>query len=81
MVGSARGRGVAAQALRVVAVWALGDLHIPRLQLFVEPWNAASRRTAERVGFRREGLLRGWQQLGEERRDMIMYSMLDVDLS
>jgi RimJ/RimL family protein N-acetyltransferase len=80
LAGSARGQGIAAEALRAVAYWALGDLRIPRLELYVEPWNAASQRTAERVGFQREGLLRGWQQVGEERRDMIMYSMLGVDL-
>jgi len=81
LAGSARGQGVAAEALRAVVRWALGDLRIPRLQLCVEPWNVASVRTAERAGFRREGLLRSWQQVGEERRDMIMYSMLGVELS
>jgi hypothetical protein len=40
----------------------------------------ASVRTAERVGFRREGLLRGWQQVGDERRDMLMYSTVNIDL-
>ncbi|MFE4821595.1 GNAT family N-acetyltransferase [Streptomyces sp. NPDC056704] len=81
LAGSARGQGIAAEALRVVVRWALSDLRIPRLQLHVEPWNVATQRTAERVGFQREGLLRSWQQVGEERRDMIMYSMLGVDLS
>jgi [ribosomal protein S5]-alanine N-acetyltransferase len=81
VVRSARGQGVAAEALRAVAAWAFGDLQVPRLQLCVEPWNAASKRTAERVGFRREGLLRSWQQVSDERRDMIMFSMLGVDLS
>ncbi|WP_441249869.1 GNAT family N-acetyltransferase [Kitasatospora sp. McL0602] len=81
VAGSARGQGVAAEALRAVVAWALDDLRIPRLQLYVEPWNVASRRTAERVGFQPEGLLRGWQRVGEGRRDMIMYSMLGVDLS
>ncbi|MFG2125953.1 GNAT family N-acetyltransferase [Streptomyces sp. NPDC048710] len=81
LAGAARGQGVAAQALSAVVRWAFGDLQIPRLQLYVEPWNTASVRTAERVGFQREGLLRSWQQVGEERRDMFMYSMLGVDLS
>jgi [ribosomal protein S5]-alanine N-acetyltransferase len=81
VAGSARGQGVAADALRVVASWALGDLRIPRLQLYVEPWNVASQRTAERVGFQQEGLLRSWQQVGSERRDMIGYSMIVDDLS
>jgi RimJ/RimL family protein N-acetyltransferase len=77
LAGSARGQGVAAKALRTVADWALGELRIPRLQLYVETWNTGSQRTAERVGFQREGLLRSWMQVGEERRDMIMYSMVD----
>ncbi|WP_338676727.1 GNAT family protein [Streptomyces sp. SCSIO 30461] len=68
VVGSARGQGVAAEALRAVAAWALGDLQIPRLQLYVEPWNAASQRTAERVGFRREGLLRSCRSVQRRRR-------------
>ncbi|MBL0887784.1 GNAT family N-acetyltransferase [Myceligenerans indicum] len=77
---SGRGHGAATESLRVVARWAVEDLHIPRLQLCVEPWNVASQRTAERAGFQREGLLRGWQQVGAERRDMLLYAMLDVDL-
>ncbi|MFD8421082.1 GNAT family N-acetyltransferase [Streptomyces sp. NPDC059466] len=76
---SARGQGAAAAALRAVTVWALQDQRIARLELHVEPWNTASIRTAERVGFRREGLLRSWQQVGEERRDMFMYAMVDGD--
>ncbi|SOD63056.1 Protein N-acetyltransferase, RimJ/RimL family [Streptomyces zhaozhouensis] len=76
IVKSARGRGAAGSALVAVARWALLDLRIPRLELYVEPWNTASVRTAERSGFRREGLLRGWQQVGAERRDMFIYSLL-----
>ncbi|MGW1769039.1 GNAT family N-acetyltransferase [Streptomyces sp. NPDC002073] len=76
VAGSARGHGAASAALRAVSTWALADLRIPRLQLFVEPWNTASCRTAEDAGFVREGLLRSWQQVGDERRDMFVYSML-----
>jgi len=76
---SARGRGAAAHALRAVAAWALGDLRIPRLELFAEPWNIASIVTAERCGFRREGLLRAWQTVGTERRDMFVYSRVPGD--
>ncbi|MDT0490549.1 GNAT family N-acetyltransferase [Streptomyces sp. NPDC012600] len=79
MVASGRGLGVARAALRTVTGWALRDLGIPRLQLFVEPWNAASARIAEDVGYRREGLLRGWQQVGDERRDMAVYALLNSD--
>lgn len=76
IVESARGRGAAGAALGAVTAWVLRDLRIPRLELCVEPWNTASVRAAERVGFQREGLLRSWQQVGNERRDMLLYSLL-----
>ncbi|MEU7825386.1 GNAT family protein [Catellatospora sp. NPDC049133] len=76
---SARGRGAAGHALAAVAHWALADLAIPRVHLHVEPWNTASIRTAERAGFRREGLLRSWMELGGERRDMLLYARLAAD--
>jgi [ribosomal protein S5]-alanine N-acetyltransferase len=64
VTASARGRGAAAHALAALARWALGELRIPRLDLYAEPWNRASIRTAEKAGFRREGLLRSWQTAG-----------------
>ncbi len=56
---------------------ACDDVH--RLELYVEPWNDGSWRAAERVGYRREGLLRSWQSVGHQRRDMYMYSLLPSD--
>ena len=47
----------------------------------VEPWNEGSWRAAERAGFVREGLLRSWQRVGDERRDMYMYGFLPGDLA
>ncbi|MEU1124567.1 GNAT family protein [Streptomyces sp. NPDC005899] len=76
MAGPARRQGVAGAALRTVTTWALHELRIPRLQLLVEPWNTASARTAESAGYVPEGLLRGWQRVGDTRRDMIMYARL-----
>ncbi|MFI6494854.1 GNAT family N-acetyltransferase [Streptomyces sp. NPDC050564] len=77
---SARGQGAAVAAVDAVVGWALRDLRIPRLELWVEPGNTASVRTAERAAFQREELLRGWQQVGDERRDMFMYSLLNDEL-
>ncbi|MFD5983298.1 GNAT family N-acetyltransferase [Streptomyces cyaneofuscatus] len=79
MVPSGRGQGVTRAALRTVTGWALRDLGVPRLQLFIEPWNTASARIAVDVGYRHEGLLRGWQQVGDERRDMAVYGLLNSD--
>lgn len=77
----ARGHGAAASALTAVTTWALHTLRIPRLELHVEPWNTPSLRTAEHAGFHREGLLRGWQQVGGERRDMYVYGLLGPDVA
>jgi len=68
----ARGRGVAAAALTALTAfaWTLPDLH--RVALHVEPWNAASLRTAERAGYAREGLLHSHTEIGGRRRDMVL---------
>lgn len=79
VAASARGRRAAAFAVLTMARWAHHDLGIPRLQLCVEPWNTPSIRAAERAGFRREGLLRSWQRVGDERKDMYMYARLLTD--
>ena len=79
VVSSARGRRAAACGVRALTRWAHQDLRIPRLELHVEPWNTASIRTAEKAGFQREGLLRGWQEVGGERKDMYMYARLAGD--
>jgi ribosomal-protein-alanine N-acetyltransferase len=71
-----RRRGFAFAALRTVREWAWTLDGAERLELNIEPWNEGSWRTAERAGFRREGLMRAWQRVGLERRDMYMYSLL-----
>jgi [ribosomal protein S5]-alanine N-acetyltransferase len=50
IVRSARGRGLAAEALNVLSDWAFETIDVYRLSLFIEPWNTASTRTAERSG-------------------------------
>lgn len=76
-----RCRGYARAALAAVSGWGLSLDGVHRLELYVEPWNQGSWRAAERVGYRREGLLRSWQQVGSQRRDMYMYSLLPQDLA
>lgn len=73
---TARRRGHAAEALTIAAGWAwsLPDLH--RLELHVEPDNLGSLRVSERAGFEHEGLLRSWLPIGDERRDVLVLSLL-----
>jgi RimJ/RimL family protein N-acetyltransferase len=73
---SARRAGAAGAALRAVTAWGLGELVIARLELYAEPWNTGSRRTALSAGYACEGLLRDWQRVGGELRDMLMFSAL-----
>lgn len=75
-----RHHGYATAALDAISRWGLSLDGIHRVELYVEPWNEGSWRAAERVGYVREGLLRSWQQVGPERRDMYMYSLLPRDL-
>ncbi len=76
----ARRRGVASSALRALTIfgWTLPELF--RIELYVEPWNTGSIRTAEAVGYVREGLLRSHQPIGGRRVDMLLYSALRPDL-
>jgi len=67
---SARGKGLAREALRLVSDWAFAELPLARLSLFIEEWNVASIRTATAAGFQREALLRNWELIDGEPRDM-----------
>jgi ribosomal-protein-alanine N-acetyltransferase len=80
MKRSARGRGACSSALRLLSRWAAGEHGLARLQLVVQPENAASIRVAEKAGFRREGLLRSYIEIKGRRRDVYMYALLAEDL-
>lgn len=73
---AARGRGRAAQALAAITSfgWSLAQLY--RIELYIEPWNVASIRTAEAAGYEREGLLRSHQEIGGRRADMLLYASI-----
>ncbi len=76
---SRRGHGYAAAALTALTAfaWTIPGLH--RMALLVEPWNTASVRTAERAGYRREGLLRSHTEIGGTRRDMLLFAATRED--
>jgi [ribosomal protein S5]-alanine N-acetyltransferase len=76
---SARGRGLAERAVRLLASWALTELRTARLEALIEPGNASSRRLVEKLGFTEEGLLRSFAALPGRRADVVMYSLLPGD--
>ena len=52
------GRGLAAEAVALALDWGFRTLSLQRIEAGIDPRNDASRRLLERLGFRREGLLR-----------------------
>jgi len=77
-----RGRGLTTRAVNLISRWAIEALGCERLQLRADEGNVASRRVAERAGFRREGILRSVHynaRLGQ-RVNYVMYSLLPSEL-
>ena len=75
----ARGRGLATRALVLVSRWGL-ERGFRRLQLHADVENPASHRVAEKAGFSREGVLRGWIEHDGRERDHVLFALLRRDL-
>jgi RimJ/RimL family protein N-acetyltransferase len=69
----ARRQGIAAAALRIVVYWGLQIIGLERLEIMTYPGNEASQALAQKAGFRREGLLRGYLAVepGKEREGRV----------
>jgi RimJ/RimL family protein N-acetyltransferase len=76
----ARGRGIAARALRTAAVWALTERGFERVFAEADVENAASIRAIEKAGFRREGVLRAHCATHGRRHDCVMFSLVPDDV-
>jgi RimJ/RimL family protein N-acetyltransferase len=75
---AARGRGVATEALRLLTEWAFG-LGMLRAELHISVDNLASKRVAERNGYRLDGVLRSLWFKGDLREDTEIWSRLPSD--
>ena len=75
-----RGRGLATRALRLLSTQLLARTACQRCELWVDAENVASRRVAERAGYRYEGLLRSYALVHDRRADAAFYSLLPSDL-
>jgi RimJ/RimL family protein N-acetyltransferase len=76
-----RGAGVCTHALRLLSRWAFDDLELRRLELITDPDNVASQRVAEKVGYRREGVMRSHLLHPDGRlRDSVMFSLLPGEI-
>lgn len=74
-----RGRRFASRAVTLACGWAFAELDVERMEIYVEPDNAASRGAVLRAGFTEEGVLRGREPRGDSRLDMVLYSRLPSD--
>ncbi|WP_405113322.1 GNAT family N-acetyltransferase [Micromonospora sp. NBC_01405] len=81
MLPAGRGRGLATRTARLVAGWAFDEVGIARIWAGTRPENVASQRVLEKVGFSREGLLRG-RLPGPDgtRYDSLIYALLATDV-
>jgi RimJ/RimL family protein N-acetyltransferase len=77
-----RGRGVMTRALLLISRLAFETEGAARVQLRADVDNSASRRVAEKAGFRLEGVLRSahWNGRLGRRQDHAMYSLLPGEL-
>ncbi len=70
------GHGYMQEALGALLDFFFDDLNMHRLEADVDPRNASSVKTLERLGFQREGYLRERWLVGEEIQDALFYGLL-----
>ena len=80
LVPDARGRGLGAAALRLASTWLLAA-GLRRVQLLVDPANAAMLHAAESAGFAHEGRLREYLVRRGRRTDVVVLSRIAEDLA
>jgi [ribosomal protein S5]-alanine N-acetyltransferase len=77
---SVAGRGLATLAVALVCDHAFGPMGLHRLQADIRPENGPSQALVERLGFRREGLLRRYLDIDGDWRDHLTYALLAEDV-
>lgn len=73
------GRGLASEAVTLAIDWGFRTLGLHRIEADIDPRNAPSRRTLERLGFNSEGLMRERFFLGDEATDSEIFGLLAQD--
>lgn len=76
-----RGRGIASQAVRLLARHLFDSLLINRLEIRMDTRNAASEQVAIKCGFTREGVARGANFVRGRHVDMAVYALLREELA
>ena len=75
-----RGKGAATEAVQLLVRYLFEFKRFNRIRLVIHPDNTASRRLAEKCGFRHEGTARGaWYHKGKH-QDVEIYALLHDDV-
>jgi ribosomal-protein-alanine N-acetyltransferase len=70
------GSGANGESKALVAALAFRHLGLERLTAWANTRNGRSQTALERVGFHREGILRGWHRHGTDVHDVVVFRML-----
>ena len=73
------GRGIATEASRALLEYGFGEMGLHRIQARHLARNAASGRVMEKLGMRREGVLRGALRKWERNEDVVLYAALAAE--
>ena len=76
-----RGRGLGTAAQRLLVEYLFATTLANRLQAITDVENLAEQRVLERIGFSREGVLRGLAFIGGRWRDGVLYARLRGDMT
>lgn len=74
LLPSARGRGLATRAVRLLTTWAVGALGLDPIRLVTESANEQSQGVAARSGFRRRGTESGRSELDGRPVELIVFA-------
>ena len=73
------GSGANRESKAMITAVAFRELGLGRLTAWANTRNGRSQVALERVGFRREGVLRGWHRHGDDVHDVVVFGMLRGD--
>jgi ribosomal-protein-alanine N-acetyltransferase len=71
------GQGYIHEALQSLLTYTFEEMKLRRIEADVDPRNAASIKTLERLGFQKEGFLRERWHVGGEIQDALFYGLLE----
>ncbi|MFC4560158.1 GNAT family N-acetyltransferase [Virgibacillus kekensis] len=72
-------KGITTEAVKAVLRYAFEELNLYRMGAVTFPQNKASITLLERIGFQKEGLLRGYLYQNDRSHDVLIFSLLSTE--